>query len=671
MKQLFSGPRRLVLAGIALLSSCALVLAQNFAPPPSKAPDPATLKAITAKADKLGKVIASLRRQKVRDPWLAELEVYLKAANWVVEHDEFYQPEAAEWTLEALDRGLVRARQVAEGETPWVQSTGHAVVRAYRSRVDGSVQPYAVTFPAAYGQDAGKKWRLDVVLHGRDPSLTEVKFLHAFNGDRPAPKDQPFVQLDIYGRGNNAYRWAGETDVMEAVDNFLRIERLLGRDQLLDPARVVLRGFSMGGAGTWHLGLHRPDRWCLLGPGAGFTTTKGYVKNLKLTPEQEACLHIYDAVDYAENVFDVPVVAYAGEKDPQLQAARNIEERIKGLRLPMELLVAPGLEHKFPPEWRARAEKAYAKYVAKGREEYPTRVRFVTNTLKYPSCSWVEILGLERHYERALVDAERTETGFTVKTANLRALHLILPEGAPQALTANVDNQVIQTRAWLAQNGALNLYLERRGGRWRAVLPQKLVTERARRAQKVTGLQGPIDDAFTDAFLCVRGTGERPWNAAAQKNAEANLRRFAQEWAKYLRGKLPVKDDVDVSDEDIATKHLILFGDPGSNSLIANVVDDLPLTWTRESITLAGKRYDAADHVPVLIYPSPLNPSRYVVLNSGHTFHAADFRGTNALLYPRLGDYAVLKLAPTEKDPLAATVAVAGLYDDYWQVGKP
>ena len=56
--------------------------------------------------------------------------------------------------------------------------------------------------------------------------------------------------------------------------------------------------------------------------------------------------------------------------------------------------------------------------IAKGREDYPKRVRFVTYTLRYPSCAWVEIIGLDRHYERALVDAEQTETGFTVKTTN-------------------------------------------------------------------------------------------------------------------------------------------------------------------------------------------------------------------------------------------------------------
>ena len=62
--------------------------------------------------------------------------------------------------------------------------------------------------------------------------------------------------------------------------NFLAMEAKLGRADWIDPDKVVLRGFSMGGAGTWHIGLHRPDRWCVIGPGAGFTRTHGYVAGL-------------------------------------------------------------------------------------------------------------------------------------------------------------------------------------------------------------------------------------------------------------------------------------------------------------------------------------------------------------------------------------------------------
>src|SRR5439155_3651075 len=135
----------------------------------------------------------------------------------------------------------------------------------YRSKIDGSVQPYAVTLPADYGKDRNTAWRLDVVLHGRDAGLTEVKFLYQHH-DKVA-KDQPFVQIDIFGRGNNAYRWAGEMDVFEAMEAFRSAEGYAGRWKLIDPRRVVLRGFSMGGAGSWHLGLHHPSDWAAIGPG--------------------------------------------------------------------------------------------------------------------------------------------------------------------------------------------------------------------------------------------------------------------------------------------------------------------------------------------------------------------------------------------------------------------
>src|SRR5262249_31215593 len=157
----------------------------------------------------------------------------------------------------------------------------------------------------------------------------------------------------------------------------------------------------------------------------------------QLPPWQERCLRIYDAADYAENVFNVPVVAYAGAEDSQLQAARNVEARLKGFPLPVKLqvLVAPGLAHKFPPEWEKKAEEAYAPHVARGRESYPKRVRFVTYTLKYAQCDWVRILGLERHYDKAVVDAERTEDGFKVTTANVRVLRLAAPPGVLHDLT--------------------------------------------------------------------------------------------------------------------------------------------------------------------------------------------------------------------------------------------
>ena len=39
-------------------------------------------------------------------------------------------------------------------------------------------------------------------------------------------------------------------------------------------------------------------------------------------------------------------------------------------------------------------------------------------------------------------------------------------------------------------------------------------------------------------------------------------------------------------------------------------------------------------------------------------------------LYPRLGDYAIVKPAPTAKDLAAFDVVTAGLFDEHWQVPK-
>ena len=90
--------------------------------------------------------------------------------------------------------------------------------------------------------------------------------------------------------GKSQVTIAGESyilggDVITAADG-VPVDSL-NRLRLIDKDRVVLRGFSMGGAGTWHLGLHRPDNWCVLGPGAGFTSTHGYIRDLppELPPE--------------------------------------------------------------------------------------------------------------------------------------------------------------------------------------------------------------------------------------------------------------------------------------------------------------------------------------------------------------------------------------------------
>jgi hypothetical protein len=362
-------------------------------------------------------------------------------------------------------------------------------------------------------------------------------------------------------------------------------------------------------------------------------------------------------------------VAYSGEKDAQKKAADNIENALKGFpeKLRFTHIVAPGLEHQMPPEWRQKAEIEYRKYADRGREHTPERIRFVTYTPKYGVCGWVGVHALETTYERAVVDAIRKGNEYTIATRNVR--RLIIDGGDDKRntpLAVSIDGQKIDVNS-LDPAALPGFALERIANKWAPIS----FADTARRLQaapeKTLGFAGPIDDAFTGAFHVVRPAAPG-WHPKTDGYISATVDRFAAIWDRYFRGHLPA-----LSTGSKATErgNLILFGDPESNSLIAKVLPKLPITWTKDKLIVNGAEYDPKTHVPVLIYPNPLTENRsYVVLNSGHTFKEADLKGTNALLYPRLGDWAVIKPTPTKDDPAAYEVVAAGLFDENWQFPK-
>ncbi len=575
---------------------------------------------IVLRAGELERRLTALRGRD--EALVADVEVYLKAAQWILRfEEEFYTQTYLANTLAVIDRGLERARELATGQPSWPARTGR-VIRAYRSRVDGSVQPYAVHVPESY--DAARPMRLDVVLHGRGATLNEVSFIASHEGAKPPGRATPHLQLHVFGRTNNAYRWAGETDVFEALES-------VRSRYNVDPDRIVLRGFSMGGAGAWHIGLHHPDKWAAVEAGAGFTETKRYAKLGDIPEWQQGPLRIYDAVDYAPNAWNVPMVGYGGEDDPQLQASVNIRERLvaEGLKDVRALfLVGPKTEHRWHPDSQAESDRFLDAAAVKGRAARE-RIRFVTYTTRYNRSFGISVEGLERHYQRAEVDAARQDGRLLVRTRNIT--HLRLPPG-----DAVLDGQPVKipSLGWASKAD----------GKWHAK------TGVGRR--KENGLQGPIDDAFMDSFLCVRPASKTP----------PALERFAREWAKWMRGDVRIKEDGAVTKEDMEKHHLVLFGTPEDNRLIRRVAPHLPVVWGKEvrlGVNSTARGFPGT-HTLVMIYPNPLNPKKYVVLNTGHTFGEADFRGTNALLYPRLGDWAVLNAR--------GEVASAGLFAEDWRL---
>ena len=123
--------------------------------------------------------------------------------------------------------------------------------------------------------------------------MTTVSLFMQQERNRSIPPEQDFIQVEPLGRTNVSYPWAGERDLFESLAS-------VQQRYNIDPKRVVLRGFSMGGASTWHLGLHHPVKWAAIEAGAGYTETRRYGRRETLPPYQEAMLHLYPRLgDYS------------------------------------------------------------------------------------------------------------------------------------------------------------------------------------------------------------------------------------------------------------------------------------------------------------------------------------------------------------------------------------
>jgi hypothetical protein len=642
-------------------------------PPGIPVPEP-DRKELQAGAEELGKEIDDLRVALKGKPLLEllpDVEVYHKAVDWALRYNEFYKPAEFRTAHELLKQGTERAHQLREGKAPWTTATG-LVVRGYRSKIDGSVQPYGLVVPASYQPNTPHQFRLDLWCHGRGETLTELAFI---DGRQKSPGEftpaNAFV-LHLYGRYCNANRFAGEVDCFEAMDH-------VKAHYPIDENRVVIRGFSMGGAACWDLAVHHPSVWAAAAPGAGFSETADFLKvfqkeKVQPTEYEKKLWHLYDATDYALNLFDCPTVAYSGEIDQQKQAADMMAKAVAETGLQLTHVIGPKTGHAYHPEAKKEVSRRIDRLAARGRTPLPPVVRFTTWTLRYNRCFWVTVDGLEQHWKRAEVYAEQGPRSATVKTENVTALTLTLPLEEVPVLSEDWNFQPWPFRVLLSDTNAkgrfdvprgtdrsVTAHFRKVGAEWQRVDSVDDGTLRKRH-----GLQGPIDDAFLDRFLMVRPTG-KPLNDKVGAWARAEMEHAVDHWRRQFRGDAPQRDDADVTDADVAGSNLVLWGDPGSNKVLAKIADRLPIRWGADGVRVGGKTYDAAHHVPVLIYPNPLNPNRYVVLNSGFTFREYDYLN-NARQVPKLPDYAVVDVDVPVSSRAPGGIVAADFFDEKWQL---
>ncbi|MFO0920922.1 MAG: prolyl oligopeptidase family serine peptidase [Pirellulales bacterium] len=622
----------------------------------------------TARQQGLRDAVSHIRREVASIKELPETDahqilVLARAIEMTIDHSMFYSDAEVAMADKVNDLALQRITAAKEGKRGMallgVQENSDKqqwIVGGFRSKLDGSLQPFGIVVPPQWKSD--KPLRMDVWLHGRDEKTSEVGFLHRRMTQAGEFTPAETIVLHPYGRYSNAFKFAGEIDVLEAMQH-------LQSQFPIDTNRVAIRGFSMGGAGCWQMAVHYPGTWFAATPGAGFAETTEFLRvfqseKFEPTATQKALLHWYDCPDWSNNFQHHPLIVYSGELDRQKQAADIMEQSLKSKGMAMMHIIGPKTEHKFHPDSKVLIEKQVQEWAVRGRDRNPDRIDFTTYTLRYASDGWLTLKKLQRHWEEARVQAERKPGSLRIQTKNVRRLGIDMevPEQMrSQAWKLEIDGGSPMNVAVTA-DGKIQGEWELEGSQWKAKQGTKGSLE------KRPGLQGPIDDAFLSSFVFVppQGNATTPVDQwVAKEYAHA-----ATEWRRHFRGDIVAKAAKDVLDQDIADSNLILFGTPETNPLLAKIVGKLPVQWSEDSVEIAGVKQPRNRHVVAMIYPNPLNPNRYVVINSGFTYREYAYLN-NARQIPMLPDWALLNVEQGATSQMPGKVVADGFFGENWE----
>ncbi|MEZ5352591.1 MAG: alpha/beta fold hydrolase [Bryobacteraceae bacterium] len=205
--------------------------------------------------------------------------------------------------------------QLESGGDPFDGQTGD-LRQAYRSTVDGTLQPYRVFVPP--NLEPERSYPLLVVLHGHhgDENSYFDKYRDRATGERTLlrlAEDRGYFVVAPRGRGpGSRYTDEAEQDVLDVID---RVSALYP----IDERQIFLSGHSSGGVGTWKIGFRFAQRFAALAAvGSAFRYQPAELSRLPLADSPaKPLLYVQGRQDHlATNRYAANLVDFLG---PRLQ----------------------------------------------------------------------------------------------------------------------------------------------------------------------------------------------------------------------------------------------------------------------------------------------------------------------------------------------------------------
>ncbi|MBE7465127.1 MAG: prolyl oligopeptidase family serine peptidase [Planctomycetes bacterium] len=527
----------------------------------------------------------------------------------------------------------------AKGTDPNAGRLGY-FERCFSSKIDDSPQPYFVHVPSA-AQDAlgqkepAKRFPLVLFLHGYVPDYHKHRWWNEtpeFNKLFEAAG--AFLAIP-FGRSNTDFLGPGEVDVLEVLEEMKRLYPI-------DPDRVYLYGYSMGGMAVYSLGGHFPDLWAggiAIAGRADSPLLMGTQGLGRLHPFKQHLIRADQPIDLCENFVNIPLRIYHGKQDQFISPdeARRMCTRLREIGCDAEVTVEDG-DHYYgfdlmcteaPLKWLLAQKRPATPKVKKlknfsprfGGDTYPYFFQGRTFETPFTAPHEFRINHTTGALEPFYVEREYDGQQYVIKKlagpiADLLTWNLGLKTpGLPWeagTFTHEVPLGDLEEKGLNPQHAALKDWEGMRKSR--AWNPDWKHPARC----------GPVKEALCRPFLAVFGT------AAGDKRGE-ELRKqaaqFAQDWYAFAKGRATVKPDREVTEVEWKTKNLILFGQANENLLHGRCAETGKLPFVvKNGTVVAGQRNLKLEGKGILYtFPNPLegaSPESSIVIAAGEPYGA-------------------------------------------------
>ena len=609
--------------------------------------------------DTLEAELAQLRENAPRGVATSVLDsiaFQLEVAGRIVKHyptqAQSFRARAASWL-----------KQARAGQDPLQAARGQIVMRGYTSAISQIRQGYAIYLPKDY--DPQRAYPLMLVLHGG--SANGNLFLGVVLGnnmnwkeydqhlwDDFSPRYFPdWIVVAPDGFGQVMWRFMGEQDVFDVLAD-------VQKHYNVDADRVVLAGLSNGGVGAYSLGMRHASRFSAVIAIAGAPSWLKYAGG-SIDPLQAEALHPLSAMSLAENAINTDFRYFHGHTDPGPMRPAYVEafgKHIATLGVP------------YKEKWFDTGHDLLYLVVRQGalfkdlanvrRNTHPREIRLITGDYRAAQQHWLRVTRIERVPQLARVRAVAEGSEIQLETQRANALELAwkdAPLAAGDQLRVRVDGQLVYDAA---RSGAgERLQLVRAAGTWRVGAPAT-----GPGLQKQPGSAGPITDAYSRGLLHVYGTGDPALTAQLKKSAELG----AKGWTLWLwRLEQRVLADTDVTEAQLRDSDLVLYGTPGTNSVLTKIEKQLPIQIDKDAVVMGEQRWSGKGVGTKFIYPSPWNAQRYVLVQAAPSVEGVN-GGHN--LPDFLPDYVVYDARTTRSRPrllFGSAPLRMGYFDDNWQ----